>query len=96
MHNNWREAEGQLVDQEDARFEQQTCRQAEHLLLAAGQRPGRLVHALAQDREAAFEQVAGMVFADVAHADDAQPDFVHAGYLRRSDRKRPDFNEASL
>ena len=46
-----RESERQLVDHQQLRLRDERLREREHLLLAAGQAPGLLVEALAEDRE---------------------------------------------
>ena len=50
-HDRRREAEGRLVEQQQPRLRHQRTADREHLLLAAGERAGRLLELLAQHRE---------------------------------------------
>jgi hypothetical protein len=51
LDHDRREPERELVEQQDPRLEQQALGDGQHLLLAAGERPGGLVEPLAQPGE---------------------------------------------
>ena len=69
LHDERREAERGLVEEQQLRPRHQRAGERQHLLLAAGQRAGLLVHALAQDREEVVDALAVLGDAGaVAHA----------------------------
>ena len=82
FHDDWRQAEGHLVEHEQLRFSGQRAPKGKHLLLTPRQQPGASIGELCQSREVlvrdvCVEPLAGEtepeVFGDSEPEEDASP-----------------------